>query len=82
MLRRPPTSINLTAVDIASYDYRRSLSHSQARPTSSASSTFQHQEGIEKKGGGTGIDPNDELKPLPQVERRREERDRERIMGR
>lgn len=55
MLRRKPTAITLTSEDIAAYEDSRA-----ARADGTAENTRQSND--EQKGA---LDPNDELKPLP-----------------
>ena len=55
MLRRKPTAIALTSEDIAAYEKSRRAANNEADPHST------------NNGEKSAADPNDELKPFPQL---------------
>ena len=59
MLRRKPTTITLTAEDIAAYDDHRAAERNRKE------NVYPNNTGSAVAKGDEKMDPNDELKPLP-----------------
>ncbi|KAF2799125.1 hypothetical protein K505DRAFT_78402 [Melanomma pulvis-pyrius CBS 109.77] len=70
MLRRAPTTITLTSVDVEQYEANRQRKMWEQQQQASSQSSDGSEKGNER-------DPNDELKPFPQQQKSKKDR----IMG-
>ena len=80
MLRRKPTAITITQEDINTFEEARSRENASKNNNNNQDyhSGFSAEADNRSQNAGGGIDPNDELKPLPgdkaRIIRSREER--------